>query len=299
MPIKKFLPAVILLGILRILTPPSISWSEEQRHCLWKIESERNTVYFLGSIHMLKEEHYPLSPVIEEAFRQAEVVVFETNLDSMNDPKIQSLILQRGTYLDGHTLKDNLSEQTYAMLEKWMETYGMPVELFQAFKPTTVALTLSVLEAQRLGYMAEYGIDNYFFKRTKEEGKEIQALEPPEAQIELLFNLTDREQELYLRYTLMDIENLGKYVERMVQAWKKGDVDELVSLSTDGIEEYPEILKMYNRLNYQRNRNWIPQIEQMINDERDFFVVVGTLHLAGEESVIDLLQQNGYVAEQL
>ncbi len=290
---------IFFITILLSLTPSSGTGAEEERHCLWRVETQQNTVYLLGSIHMLREEHYPLSPVIDEVFRQVDIVVFETDLDSMNDPKIQGLILQRGMYLDGQTLKGNLSEETYTLLEKWMHTSGMPVELFQIFKPTTVAITLIVLEAQRLGFMPEYGIDNYFFKKSKEAGKEIRALEPPEFQIELLFDLTDSEQEIYLQHTLMDMENLGRYVSGMVQAWQIGYIDELVALSTEGIDEHPEIYQMYNRLNYQRNRNWLPRIEQMLKEDRDFLIIVGALHLAGEKSVIDLLQKKGYVPEQL
>ena len=156
---------ILFLAILLSLAPSSSAGAEEEKHCLWRIESQQNTVYLLGSIHMLREEHYPLSPVFDEVFRQVDIVVFETDLDSMNDPKIQGLIMQQGMYLDGQTLKGNLSEETYTLLEKWMHTYGMPVELFQAFKPATVAITLIVLEAQRLGFMPEYGIDIYFFNK--------------------------------------------------------------------------------------------------------------------------------------
>jgi uncharacterized protein YbaP (TraB family) len=248
---------------------------------------------------MLREEHYPLSPVIEEVFLKADVVVFETDLDSVNDPKLQSLILQKGVYLDGGTLKENLSEETYVLLESRLAASGMPIELFQAFKPATVAITLIVLEAQRLGFLPEYGIDRHFYDKCKEVGKEIQTLESPEFQVELLFGLSQREQEIYLQNTLIDIQNLGKYVEEMVQAWQAGDVGRLEALSTEGIDEHPEMYEVYNRLNHERNRNWLPLIEQMLDEDRDFLVIVGALHLAGENSVIDLLEEKGYVPEQL
>jgi uncharacterized protein YbaP (TraB family) len=291
--------AIFLLSLLVSFILSGIADADSEKHCLWRVQTQHNTVYLLGSIHMLKDEHYPLSPVLEEAFRQAETVVFEADLDSVNDPKMQSLILQKGMYLDGQTLKENLSKETYEQLESWMSVYGMPVALFNAFRPSTIAITLIVLEAQRLGFMPEYGIDRYFYEKCKEEGKEIQALESPEFQIELLFGLSDSDQELYLQQTLLDIDNLESHVGDMVEAWQSGDIERLVALSTEGMDEHPEIYQLHNKLNYQRNQTWLPRIEQILKEDKDYLIIVGALHLAGNKSVVDLLEKKGYVLEQL
>ena len=84
----------------------------------------------------------------------------------------------------------------------------------------------------------------------------------------------------------------------MVEAWQTGNIDELVALSTEGIGEHREIYQLYNRLIYQRNRNWLHRIEKMLKEDRDFLLIVGVLHLAGENSIIDLLEKKGYLLEQ-
>jgi uncharacterized protein YbaP (TraB family) len=56
---------------------------------------------------------------------------------------------------------------------------------------------------------------------------------------------------------------------------------------------------MYARLLTDRNAAWVPQIEQMLRGGDDVLVVVGTAHLVGEHSVVQMLRQRGYTVEQL
>ena len=64
--------AFFLLFLLLSFKASEIAQADTPKHCLWRVNTQHNTVYLLGSIHMLREDNYPLSPVMEEAFRQAE-----------------------------------------------------------------------------------------------------------------------------------------------------------------------------------------------------------------------------------
>jgi hypothetical protein len=50
---------------------------------LWKVSDKDNTVYLLGSFHMLTEDDYPLSKDIDAAYADAEEVVFELPPEEM------------------------------------------------------------------------------------------------------------------------------------------------------------------------------------------------------------------------
>jgi uncharacterized protein len=56
---------------------------------------------------------------------------------------------------------------------------------------------------------------------------------------------------------------------------------------------------LYQALFVARNQNWLPQIEQMFGNKQKELVLVGGGHLAGEHSVLALLQQAGYTVEQV
>lgn len=66
------------------------------RNSLWRVTSEDNTVYLLGSLHLLRGEHYPLSNVIEKAFEESKVLVLEVDLGVMSDPTTQLMMLTKG-----------------------------------------------------------------------------------------------------------------------------------------------------------------------------------------------------------
>src|SRR4051812_36098491 len=59
-----------------------------EHHSLWKVEGKKAAVYLLGSIHVLKEEDYPLAEPIEKAFTNSEVVAFETDVAALEDPAL-------------------------------------------------------------------------------------------------------------------------------------------------------------------------------------------------------------------
>ena len=65
----------------------------------------------------------------------------------------------------------------------------------------------------------------------------------------------------------------------------------MAKLLQEGFDEYPDL---YRPLTVERNRKWVPQIEQLLDDRDDYLVVVGALHLVGKDSVIDLLERKGH-----
>ena len=70
---RIFLPviALILLGLSGSLAFVQPALSYNQKSFLWKVQSDRSTVYLLGSIHFLKENVYPLNQTIENAYESA------------------------------------------------------------------------------------------------------------------------------------------------------------------------------------------------------------------------------------
>ncbi len=81
----------------------------------------------------------------------------------------------------------------------------------------------------------------------------------------------------------------------MVDAWTQGNIKDLERL-LEGMREYPEL---YQALVVSRNQNWLPHIEQALQQQKPVFIVVGTLHLLGKEGLVTVLKEKGYAVEQL
>src|SRR3954467_11169361 len=96
------------------------------RHSLWRVEGKSNVVYLLGSVHLLKPEHYPLAPVIDSAFTNARIAVFEADVSKMTDVESQLGIITKGQLPEGESLADYLTPATYAAVSNQFVNIGFP-----------------------------------------------------------------------------------------------------------------------------------------------------------------------------
>jgi uncharacterized protein YbaP (TraB family) len=232
---------------------------------------------------------------MERAYDQSKTVVFETDIDRAGSPVMQAKMISLGLYPQGQTLEQNISQETYLLLKKKVAAAGLPFAQFERFRPWLCALTLAVLELHRLGFEEEHSIDRYFLEKSKRDEKEIAFLETVEYQMELLAGMDEHQQESFLEQTLDDLGVVETMASDMVDAWTRGDADELNSIIQISMKDHPEI---YDRFFVERNKKWALRIEDMIRENEDVLVVVGAGHLVGKDSIITILRQKGFKVEQ-
>src|SRR5882672_4429286 len=66
------------------------------RNFLWKASGKQGVVYLVGSVHMLTKDYYPLSPALDSAFKDSDLLVEEADLGEMLSPESQLKLLMRG-----------------------------------------------------------------------------------------------------------------------------------------------------------------------------------------------------------
>lgn len=266
-----------------------------QKHCLWEVKTATNTVFLLGSLHLLKSDAYPLAAEINTAYSLCSRVIFETDMGAMQDPAVLTRMLNMGQYPEGQTLLQNIPEDMRLALQKRMTDLGLPMEQFVRFKPWFLAVTLTTLELQRLGFSPLNGIDVHYYGRAQSDEKEIGFFEPIEYQLDLLGNMSSEDQNDFLGQTLKDLEIAAEMAGDMMRYWQKGQVDKLYSLLFKSFQDYP---KIKDRLLLERNKDWVKKIETMLEAPENVFIVVGAGHLIGPQSVVALLKQKGYKIRQ-
>jgi len=265
------------------------------KNCLWEIQTKKNTVYLLGSLHILTKDCFPLSRQIEDAYRSCNKVVFETDIGAMNDPATQANMMALALYPNGQTLQQNVSNKTYSRFKAKVEAAGLPMPQFERFRPWLCGLTLAVLELQRLGFDLNLGVDKYFYNKAQGDEKEIDFLEPVEYQLDLLAGMNKSDQEAFLSQMLKDLEVIEKMSANMLNSWKTGNVEQLDSIIKISFKQHPAIL---DRLLIQRNKNWVPIIEELMKQDENVLIVAGAGHMVGADGVVDLLKKRGYRIEQ-
>ncbi len=287
------LAAFVLLGALLLLERAPLL--AQDRHFIWRVDSGEGHVTLMGSIHTLRREAYPLPPAFGQAYADAEGLVFETDMEQMNDPATQARLLALGLYPEGESLRDHVAPDAYEALAGALSERGFPREQFARFKPWFCAFTLTVLELQRLGYSPRHGLDMHYFSKARQDGKALYHLEPVEDQIRLLASLEQEAQEDFLLQSLQELEVLDAKASQMTEAWRNGDAEGLHGIIRMSFQGFPEL---HDRFMTERNRNWLPSIEALIRDEKKVLVVVGAGHLVGEEGLVRMLEDRGYRIEQ-
>lgn len=271
--------------------------ASEDRALFWKVESDKTTVYLLGSIHYADKSFYPLRSEIEKAFEDSDVLVVEVQMDSNSASIYRELIVSEGSYPGDETIKDHISKQTYAALELRLENLGIPIELVHKQKPGILILTLAAAQAVHMGLDPSLGIDPYFLSKAK-GAKTILALETIAEQLRIFLDLPNG--DLLLRESLYSIDEDEKLIEKVVDEWKRGDEKKLYQLLfEEALDEHPEFAAIYDRLIYQRNIKMAEAIKGYLNNKETCFVVIGAAHFLGEHGIIRSLENSGYRVKRL
>jgi uncharacterized protein YbaP (TraB family) len=262
---------------------------------LWKVTSPKgHTGYLAGSVHVIKNSIYPLSPIFRRAFKQSDQLVFELNIDSLKANRL-SLLLHYGYLPEGTTLKDKLPPETYKLLKSKLDSLGLPVSRMQRLKPWLAAVTVMDLTLMKAGYGK--GIDWHFFLKAKEAGKPRIGLETPAFQMSLLNKLGTKFTDDFVKSNLQKGDRILKNVNKLVTAWKQGRVIVIDSLVNGVMRKKDPVL--YKQLVLKRNHKWMPKIERMFDGPKTTMVIVGAGHIVGKNGLAALLRKQGYQVEQL
>jgi uncharacterized protein len=268
----------------------------QNRDFIWKASRGQSVVYLVGSVHLLSKDYYPLSPALDKAFKETDLLVEELHLGQMAQVESQMTILMRGMLPSGQTLDKAVSPATFALVSERVKSLGLPIEPLSRFKPWALALTLLGLEWQAAGFDADLGLDKHFYDQAVAAGKEVQGLETIEFQISQFDEMSMEEQDRMLASTLRELETEKAAVTTLANAWKAGDAPTVEKIVLQELRKEPG---MYQRLLADRNRTWMPKIEALFARKGRSFVVVGAAHLVGPDGLLALLKAKGYAIEQL
>jgi hypothetical protein len=262
---------------------------------VWKVSKGDFHIYIGGTIHVLDEQDYPLPAEFEQAYELAEKLVFEVDIAQVNTLEFQQKLLQKALYRDGSTLASHLEPATFTQLQEFMIQRGIPLENLLSFKVGMLLTILTVNELQRQGIQG-MGVDQHFNLKAREDQKPIAALETIEQQIDFLTTLGEGEEDQIVLQTIEELEHFGEEFSILKSAWRSGDMSALIEV---GLQDFLAFPKAYESMLVNRNRAWIPGIEAMLEDEQVEYVLLGVLHLVGNDSVLAMLKARGYHVEKL
>lgn len=262
--------------------------AEEKNCLLWKAQGDMNTVYLLGSMHMMKMEDYPLDRCIDKAFDEAEQLVVELDISTI-DANQMALKMRKLSLLPvGQQLSEQLSAETGRLLAQHS---SLPAG-YQQLQTWYLSLILVLTRTAELGYRADLGVDQYLINKAQGV-KKISSLETLDQQLAVLAGDSKKEQDLTLRLTLTDLNNMGNDIASMSNAWRSGDAESIYNMMQHPLHTYPQLREQFNRQVVERNVNMAQKIRELFKEKDDYIVVVGGGHLGGDVGILQLLKQQG------
>jgi uncharacterized protein YbaP (TraB family) len=263
---------------------------------LWELTGTSNRVRLLGSIHFLRESDYPLDPAITTAFDDADVVLMEIDMDDLDPEASKRTIAALAVDGSGRKLPDLMGPDGWRAATSEARELGIDLTSLAPFEPWYAAIVVTQLRLAQLGFDPSFGVETKIATDAGKRGKEIRGLETLEDQLGALDRLSPQAQRVFLQSTLEEAGEAGEIADSMITAWKAGDVKVLDAELLDSVRAQPEV---YRALIIRRNEKFASAIGGLVNDRKNFLIVIGALHLVGPDSVLHILDREGIHSRQV
>jgi uncharacterized protein len=284
--------AALYAGDARAETPAApapIAKAEGDGPALWAIRDADSTIYLFGTIHMLKPGTAWGSDKVDAAFDSASDVWFEvTNPD---DQAALGPIFQQYALSPDRPLSSWLTPDEQAVLDTAVATVGMNPQQIDPARPWFAALMIATGPLKAAGFDTDLGVELNLRARALAAGKPIHGFETLDQQVGGLARMSDEGQMIYLRHYLKTYASAASDLDRAVAGWAVGDQTAMDRFARDNGRAISE--ETHQVFMARRNADWADQIETLLKGSGTAFIAVGAAHLAGDDSLQDLLAAKG------
>lgn len=263
---------------------------------MWEVRDKDSVVYLFGSMHVLAPNVRWRTRAFDHAYAAADRVWFETRADVGPD-RIKALVDRYGVDPD-RSLTEKLSPTALATLRPVLERDGVPLERVERLRPWAAAMMLSVAPMTQKGAKVESGVDVATTQRARVAEKPIETFETIEQQLRLFADLPEQAELTYLDDVAREQLSPPRDGVVLERAWLNGDMNRLGSALVDHMRaERPDL---YQALLLRRNLAWADRLDAVMRQGQGTdLVIVGALHMAGNEGLPALMKARGYAVRRI
>jgi uncharacterized protein len=284
----------VFLVLFSCTGPRKVQYKPLENSLLWEIKGKELATpsYVFGTIHLIPEADYFWSKPMENAFSKSQEVVFELDMNEMNDMSKMMALLPHLFMKGDTTLSMLLVKSDYDKLAAKMQNMGLPLFLFERMKP----FFLTVFLSEDLQPSGEKSMKSYELELTAKANamrKTVSGLETVAFQASIFDRIPYKKQADMLADLLNnegDSDMEAADMKTMIAHYKN---QEIQRLGDAVMADNGEMMGMEEDLLFLRNEKWIPLMEEKMKQKSVFFAV-GAGHLPGERGVIHLLRKAGY-----
>jgi uncharacterized protein YbaP (TraB family) len=284
MRILRALAAVLFAGIATAASaaPP-----------LWEVSDADSRIWLFGSVHVLPKDLNWHTPALGQIVAKATKVYFEADVGIAGQIAVTMKALAGGF----KATQDWFDQLTWFQQMEVMQaarTLGVPIAQVKGFDPWLSESILDEKSMEKLGYHSALGVDTLLQAVLPKEKKAY--FETINGQLELFAAQPMAGQISRLIGSLEHFDGLSDSLKTMVDTWSAGDVEALAKAISDDPtagESFAQVMIL------DRNKAWLPTIEGLLKSNEQDLIVVGSGHLAGNGSVVDLLAKDGFTVKRI
>jgi uncharacterized protein YbaP (TraB family) len=262
---------------------------------IWQISDADSSIWLFGSVHMLPADLEWRTATLDKVISKADRVYFEADVSPAAQAEMMPLSIELGFNRDGVLLSEQIGAALTDRVREAAQEYGIPMPALLTMKPWMAATTLSSGPLMQSGYEAGLGVEMVLAAELPDAQKGF--LETGAEQLGFLAGGTMDEQIIMLEATLDTLDQAQADVEAMIDAWIEGNPEALGKTFDDQMKGFGDA--MVDRIIDTRNRNWVEKIAAMLDVDENALLVVGAAHLAGDVSVVKLLEERGFSSERV
>jgi uncharacterized protein YbaP (TraB family) len=284
--------AAVGLSLALAGTPSSARTVQPARPALWAVSDADTTIYLFGTIHLLPEKYQWRTAKFDDALTGSQQLVVETIVDNKNPAKLMAALASLAFNTPNlPPLAERVPPAKRAALAAAIRKSGFPPQALDKMETWAAAITLLGNQYKDMGLKGDEGVEAVLRNTFISDGKPIGELESNVEQLGFFDTLPESAQRQLLEGSIDDSKSMTREFHDMLSAWVRGDVHAIAESFNRDLSASPEL---QSALIKRRNANWSKWIEQRMTQPGAIMIAVGAGHLAGRDSVIDLLQRDGY-----
>lgn len=262
----------------------------EASPAMWKVADEDTTVYLFGTIHLLPKGTDWRSPAFDKAAASSETLVLETIIDESNPAATAAELFKLAVSEKMPPIAERVPPAKREALATAIAKSGIPAPVFDKLETWAAAFMLLGVQFKDLGLDPGSGVETALKKQFEEGGKKIGQLETNAEQLSYFDTLSEEAQRNFLADVLEDPSSMKIQFGGMLEAWSRGDVRAIADSFNRDLGDSPELKA---NLMDKRNANWASWIKGRLDQPGTVLMAVGAGHLAGDHSVVSLLEKQG------
>jgi uncharacterized protein YbaP (TraB family) len=288
---RLFAPLAALLAF-----SPAGAATPAARPALWAVSDADTTIYLFGTIHLLPDNYAWRSPKIDQAVGGSQQLVVETIVDDKNPQKLFQALASLAFSPNLPPLAARVAPEKRAALTEAVRKSGLPPQALDRMETWAAAFILLGNQFKDLGLKGEHGVEMVLRNAFSGQGKPVGELESNVEQLGFFDKLPEAAQRELLEGAIDQSGDMKTEFHEMLSAWARGDVKGIAKTFNRDLAGSPDLQRSLIKT---RNANWSRWIEQRMTKPGAIMVAVGAGHLAGPDSVVDLLKRDGYRVRRL